>query len=376
MKPSGIRRFFDIASGMADVVSLGVGEPDFVTPWGVRDYAIKSLQRGYTQYTANRGLKELCAEIALYLDGRFGIRYDEKEIIVTVGASEALDLALRTLVAPGDEVLVPDPSFVSYAPCVELAGGKPIPVSCDAEHEFKLTPEALEAAITNKSRVIILPFPNNPTGAVMTREELTAIADIIIRHDLMIISDEIYAELTYGGTHCATAAIPGLYERTVTVSGFSKAFAMTGWRLGYLAAPKELADCMLKVHQYAIMCAPSMSQYAGLAALSSGRRDNYATVADMRDKYDLRRRFMVSEFRSMGLETFEPRGAFYVFPSVKSTGMTGDEFAEKLLYAKKVAVVPGSAFGPSGTYFIRCSYATAMKSLELAVERIREFISS
>ena len=375
MKPSGIRKYFDIAAGMSGVVSLGVGEPDFITPWNVRDAGIKSLQRGYTQYTANRGLKELCAEIAEYLGARFGLGYDEKEVFVTVGGSEAIDLALRTLVCPGEEVLIPDPSFVSYAPCVQLAGGVPVPVACDVAHAFKLTPEALTAAITDKTKAVILTFPNNPTGAVMTRDELAAVAKIIVERDLMVISDEIYAELTYGGQHCAAATLPGMRERTVTVSGFSKAFAMTGWRLGYVAAPKELIDCMLKVHQYAIMCAPGVSQYAALAALTSGKADNYATIADMRDKYDLRRRYLVSEFRAMGLETFEPKGAFYVFPSVASTGMTGDEFAEKLLYAKRVAVVPGSAFGPSGTYFVRCSYATGMKSLELAVARIREFLS-
>lgn len=374
MRPSGIRKYFDVVSTMSDVVSLGVGEPDFVTPWGVRNAAIRSLQRGYTQYTSNRGLKELCREIALYYDTRFGVRYDTDEIIVTVGASEAIDLALRTLVRPGDEVLVPDPCYVSYAPCVALAGGTPVAVPCDIEHEFKLMPDALEAACSPRTRVVILAYPNNPTGAIMTREELAAVAEVIIRHDLMVISDEIYAELTYEGTHCAAAAIDGMRERTVTVSGFSKAFAMTGWRLGYVAAPKELTDCMLKIHQYTLLCAPTMAQYAGLAALESGRQEDYATVADMREKYDLRRRYLVSEFRSMGLDTFEPRGAFYVFPSVKSTGMTGETFAEKLLYGEKVAVVPGSAFGPRGEHFIRCSYATAMKSLELAVSRIRRFL--
>ena len=376
MKPSGIRKYFDVASTMADVVSLGVGEPDFVTPWGVRNAAVRSLQRGYTQYTSNRGLPALCHEIAGYLDCRFGLKYDEMDIIVTVGASEGIDLALRTLVRPGDDVLIPDPCYVSYAPCVQLAGGRPVPVPCSIENEFKLTPEAIRAAVTDRSRVIIFPFPNNPTGAVMTKDELEAVAPAVIENDLMIISDEIYGELTYGARHCATGTVKGLYERTVTISGFSKAFAMTGWRLGFVAAPQELTAGMLKIHQYTLLCAPTMSQYAGLAALESGRQENYATVADMREKYDLRRRYLVSEFRSMGLDTFEPKGAFYVFPSVASTGMNGDEFAEKLLYGEKVAVVPGSACGPRGENFIRCSYATAMKSLELAVARIRRFIGA
>ena len=342
MKPSGIRKYFDVASTMADVVSLGVGEPDFVTPWGVRNAAVRSLQRGYTQYTSNRGLPALCHEIAGYLDCRFGLKYDEKDIIVTVGASEGIDLALRTLVRPGDDVLIPDPCYVSYAPCVQLAGGRPVPVPCSIENEFKLTPEAIRAAVTDRSRVIIFPFPNNPTGAVMTKDELEAVAPAVIENDLMIISDEIYGELTYGARHCATGTVKGLYERTVTISGFSKAFAMTGWRLGFVAAPQELTAGMLKIHQYTLLCAPTMSQYAGLAALESGRQENYATVADMREKYDLRRRYLVSEFRSMGLDTFEPKGAFYVFPSVASTGMNGDEFAENCFTARRLRSYPAA----------------------------------
>lgn len=375
MKPSGIRKFFDIVAKMPDVISLGVGEPDFVTPWGIRDAAIKSLQKGYTQYTANRGLPALTAAISKYLRSRFGLCYDGNgEVIVTVGASEAIDLALRTLVRSGDEVLIPDPSFVSYAPCVALAGGVPVPVACSADNEFKLTAAALEAAYTPRTRVLILPFPNNPTGAVMTAEELRPIAEFVAAKDMTVISDEIYAELTYGGEHASFAGIEGMRERTVLVSGFSKAFAMTGWRLGYAAAPEPFIAAMIKVHQYTIMCAPGMSQYAGVAALETGMRDGYASVVEMREKYDLRRRFMVAEFNDMGLECFEPKGAFYVFPSVKSTGLTGGEFAERLLYEKKVAVVPGDAFGPSGTYHIRCSYASSMRALESAAERIREFV--
>lgn len=377
MKPSGIRKFFDLAADMPDVVSLGVGEPDFVTPWGIRDAAIKSLQRGYTQYTANRGLAELTKEIAYYLSSRFAVEYDPAtELIVTVGASEAIDMALRTLVRPGDEVLVPDPSFVSYAPCVALSGGVPVPVACSAETQFKLTPDALSAAITDKTRVVILTFPNNPTGAVMDRADLEAVCKIIVERDLTVISDEIYAELTYGSDHVSAAAIEGMRARTVLVSGFSKAFAMTGWRLGYAAAPKPFVDAMLKIHQYTIMCAPSASQYAGLAALKTGREDGYAAIAEMREKYDLRRRFLVAELNDMGLHCFEPKGAFYVFPNVEKTGLDGGAFAERLLKEKHVAVVPGDAFGPSGKHFVRCSYATGMRDLETAVGRMREFVAN
>lgn len=377
MKPSGIRKFFDVAAKMPDVISLGVGEPDFVTPWGIRDAAIKSLQRGYTQYTGNRGLGELTQEIALYLASRFGATYDPaSELLVTVGASEALDVAMRTLTRPGDEVLIPDPSFVSYAPCVALCGATPVPVVCSADNGFKLTVEALEAAVTPETRVVILPFPNNPTGAVMHRADLEPICSWIVEHDLTVISDEIYAELTYGGKHVSAATLPGMRERTVLVSGFSKAFAMTGWRLGYAAAPKPFTDAMLKIHQYTIMCAPSASQYAGLAALRIGREDGYAAVADMREKYDLRRRFLVAEFNDMGLDCFEPEGAFYVFPCVKRCGMDGETFANELLAAKHVAVVPGEAFGASGRDYVRCSYATGMRDLETAVGRIREFVAA
>lgn len=373
LKPSGIRKFFDVAAKMPDVVSLGVGEPDFVTPWGVRDAAIKSLQRGYTQYTANRGLPVLLDEIGRYLLDRYELRYDPAgELMVTVGASEAIDLALRTLIRPGDEVLIPDPSFVSYAPCVALAGGVPVPVVCSADTQFKLMPQAVQAARSPKSKAVILPFPNNPTGAVMNRDELGAVCRMIVKRGLMVISDEIYAELTYGDKHVSAAVLPGMRERTVLVSGFSKAFAMTGWRLGYAAAPKPILEAMLKIHQYTIMCAPSASQYAGLAALKTGREDGYASVAEMREKYDLRRRFLVTEFNDMGLDCFEPKGAFYVFPSVKRTGLDGEAFAEKLLEEKHVAVVPGEAFGLSGKYHVRCSYATGMRDLETAVRRIRE----
>ncbi len=376
MPQSGIRKFFDIASELDDCVSLGVGEPDFVTPWEIRDAAIKSIQAGRTQYTSNAGLLSLREEIALYLSSRFDARYDPKnEIIVTVGASEAIDLSLRTLVSEGDEVLVPSPSYVSYAPSVRLAGGVPVPLNTSAEQEFKLTPELIEAAVTDKTKAIILPYPNNPTGAIMTREELLRISPVILKHDLMVISDEIYAELTYGNRgHYSVAAVEGMRERTVLINGFSKAFAMTGWRLGYLAAPVEIVSQIYKIHQYTIMCASTFSQVGGEAALRIGREDGYRMVEEMRSAYDIRRRYLRSELNKMGLNCFEPKGAFYVFPSVKCTGMSGDEFAERLLFSKRVAVVPGSAFGESGRDFIRCSYATKLSDLKKAVARIKAFM--
>jgi aminotransferase len=374
---SGIRKFFDIASTLDDCISLGVGEPDFVTPWEIRDAAIKAMQAGRTQYTSNAGLLSLRKEIAFYLSSRFGVSYEpETEIIATIGASEAIDLSLRTLVENGDEVLIPSPSYVSYEPNVRLVGGVPVPLLTTVDNQFKLTPELIERSITEKTKVIILPYPNNPTGAIMTKEELAAIAPTIIKHDLMVISDEIYAELTYGEVrHASIAAIEGMKERTVLINGFSKAFAMTGWRLGYFCAPKAITEQIYKIHQYTIMCAPTFSQVGGETALKIGRQDGYRMVEEMRASYDIRRRYLLGEFNKMGLNCFEPKGAFYLFPCVKSTGLTGDEFAERLLVEKHVAVVPGSAFGESGKYFVRASYATSLKDLKIAAAKIREFIS-
>ncbi len=375
VKPSGIRKFFDIVAEMPDAISLGVGEPDFVTPWEIRDAAIKSIQKGYTAYTSNWGLLPLREEISEYLKTLFSLKYDPKnEILVTIGASEAIDLSLRTVVEAGDEVLVPEPSYVSYMPNIALVGGVAVGVETDMAHGFKLTREALEKKITPKTKAIIVPYPNNPTGAVMTKQELEEIIPVIKKHDLVVISDEIYAELTYGGRHVSIASLGGMRERTLVISGFSKAFAMTGWRVGYLAAPKEFMTAAVKIHQYTIMCASTMSQHAALAAMSTGRKNGYAAVKEMCEKYDMRRRFLVSAFNEMGLECFEPRGAFYVFPYVGSTGMSGDEFAEKLLRAQKVAVVPGSSFGDNTKDFVRCSYATSMNNLVVAAGRIKEFI--
>ena len=376
LPPSGIRRFFELASSIRDCISLGVGEPDFVTPWEIRDAAIKSVQAGKTQYTSNAGLLSLREEIAGYLSARFNAVYEPgSEIIVTIGASEAIDLALRTLVRPGDEVLIPSPSYVSYAPNAAITGGVAVAVETSAKNGFALTPELLEKAITPRSKALILPYPNNPTGAIMTRAQLEKIAEVAERHDLFVISDEIYAELTYGQKHASFAAIPGMKKRTILINGFSKAFAMTGWRLGYFCAPEAVVKAAYKIHQYTIMCAPTASQVAGEAALRSGREDEYRAVTEMRESYDVRRRYLVAKFNEIGLSTFEPKGAFYVFPSVKSTGLTGDEFAERLLKEQRVAVVPGSAFGDSGKYFVRCSYATSLADLKTAVERIKAFLS-
>lgn len=376
LPPSGIRRFFELASSIRDCISLGVGEPDFVTPWEIRDAAIKSVQAGKTQYTSNAGLLSLREEIAGYLSARFNAVYEPgSEIIVTIGASEAIDLALRTLVCPGDEVLIPSPSYVSYAPNAAITGGVAVAVETSAKNGFALTPELLEKAITPRSKVLILPYPNNPTGAIMTRAQLEKIAEVAERNDLFVISDEIYAELTYGQKHASFAAIPGMKKRTILINGFSKAFAMTGWRLGYFCAPEAVVKAAYKIHQYTIMCAPTASQVAGEAALRSGREDEYRAVTEMRESYDVRRRYLVAKFNEIGLSTFEPKGAFYVFPSVKSTGLTGDEFAERLLKEQRVAVVPGSAFGDSGKYFVRCSYATSLADLKTAVERIKAFLS-
>lgn len=371
MKPSGIRRFFDIVSEMPDAISLGVGEPDFDTPWNVREEGIYSLEKGRTFYTSNAGLLELRQAICDYTDRRFHIAYNPKnEVLLTVGGSEGIDVALRAMLNPGDEVIIPEPCFVSYVPCVELADGVPVTISLKNENQFRLTAEELEAAITDRTKIVMLSYPNNPTGAVMEREDLQAIAEVVIRHDLYVISDEIYAELTYNRGHVSIASLPGMRERTVVINGFSKAFAMTGWRLGYAMAPAMLMEQMTKIHQYAIMCAPTTSQYAAIAALRDCDRD----VERMREAYDQRRRYLLNEFKEMGLACFEPYGAFYMFPCIQEFGMTSEEFATKLLNAKKVAVVPGSAFGACGEGFLRISYAYSLEELKVAIGRIKEFI--
>lgn len=359
---------------MEGAISLGVGEPDFCTPWDVRNAGILSLRKGYTQYTGNRGMDELRELISRYLAERFGAEYSPGHIIVTVGASEGIDLALRAICDTGDEILLPDPAYVSYAPIVTLCGGTPVCVPCRAEENFALTPQAVEKKITKKTKAIVLAYPNNPTGGVMTKEQLLALAPVLVKHDLLVISDEIYAELTYGARHCSIASLPGMGERTVLLGGFSKSFAMTGWRIGFACAPKEIDAAMLKIHQYTTLCAPRVSQYAAIAALKGGFEDGFSSVEQMRAEYDRRRRFLVEALRAAGLSCFEPRGAFYVFPSVEATGLTGEEFADALLVSEKVAVVPGSAFGACGKYHVRCSYATGMGELSEAVKRIGRFL--
>ena len=371
LKPSGIRKFFDIANEMEGVIALGVGEPDFKTPYSVRQAGIENLQQGKTRYSANAGLMELRRAICDYLKRKFNLEYDKKsEVVVTVGGSEAIDLAIRAFINPGDEVLVPEPCFVCYAPIVTLTSGVPVSIRTREEDEFRLTPEQLEAAITSKTKMLILPYPNNPTGAVMRREHLEAIAEVLKKHDIIVLSDEIYAELTYNGRHTSIAELPGMKERTIVVNGFSKTFAMTGWRLGYVAGPAPAIKQMTKIHQYAIMCAPTTSQYAAIEALDHCEEN----ICQMREEYDRRRRFVVDAFNKMGLHTFEPEGAFYVFPCIKSTGMSSEEFCEKLLYGKKVAVVPGNAFGDSGEGFIRVSYSYSVQHLTTALGRIKEFL--
>ena len=374
--PSGIRRFFDLASSMRDTISLGVGEPDFRTPYHIRNAAINSLLDGETQYTPNRGLLSLRKEISRYLAERFSLQYDpEKEILVTIGASEAIDGALRAMIRPGDEVLVPEPSYVSYSPGVIFAGGTPVGVETREEDDFRLKPEYVEAAVTDRTRVLILPYPNNPTGGLMERADLEALAPIIRKHDLMVISDEIYAELLYGGKqHASFGTLPGMAERTITINGFSKAFAMTGWRVGYACGPEEIISVMNKIHQYGIMCASRMGQVAAEEALRTGRENGYEDVLAMRESYDRRRRLMVDSFRKMGLHCFEPYGAFYVFPSIRSTGLSSEEFCARLLREKSVAAVPGNAFGACGEGNIRCCYATALDKLNVALDRIGEFV--
>ncbi len=372
IEPSGIRKFFDVVSEMPDAISLGVGEPDFDTPWHIRDEGIHSLEMGRTFYTSNSGLKELKVEICRYLKRRFQLDYHyEKEIFITVGGSEAIDLAMRAMLDPGDEVLIPQPSYVSYVPCAVLANGTPVIIELKEENEFRLTAAELEAAITPKTKLLVMPFPNNPTGAVMEKSDLEAIAELVIKHDLYVISDEIYAELTYLEKHVSIASLPGMKERTILINGFSKSHAMTGWRLGYACGPEEIIAQMLKIHQYAIMCAPTTSQYAAVEAIKNGDED----VAMMRGEYDVRRKFLMRRFHEMRLSCFEPFGAFYIFPSIQEFGMSSDEFATRFLEAKKVAVVPGTAFGACGEGFLRISYAYSLDTLREAMKRMDEFVT-
>lgn len=375
--PSGIRKFFDIVAEKPGAISLGVGEPDFDTPWVCREAAIKSIQKGYTQYTSNFGMPKLRELVSKYYRQRYGLSYNPKnEILCTVGASEGIDLALRTLVNPGEEVLIPDPSYVSYRPIVSLLGAVAVSIPCSVENEFKITLDNLKKVVTNKTKVIIFPYPNNPTGSIMTKEDMEEIVPFIIENDIFVISDEIYSELTYTEQgHVSIASLPGMRERSVVLNGFSKAFAMTGWRLGYALAPAEIINVMYRVHQYAIMCCPTASQYAAIAALENGFEENFSTIVEMKDEYDMRRRYLIHEFNSIGLTCFEPKGAFYVFPCVTSTGMNGEEFANALFREENVAVVPGNAFGESGKDFVRVSYAYSIKNLEKAIEKIKKFVN-
>ena len=371
IKPSGIRKFFDVVSEMPDAISLGVGEPDFDTPWHIRDEGIYSLEKGRTFYTSNAGLKELKVEICNYLKRRVHIEYDyNTDVIVTVGGSEAIDIGLRAMINPGEEVLIPQPSYVSYEPCAILAGAKPVIIELKNENEFRLTPEELEAAITEKTKVLIMPYPNNPTGAIMEQSDLEKIAKIVIEKDLFVISDEIYSELSYGEEHVSIASLPGMKERTILINGFSKSYAMTGWRLGYACGPKKIIEQMIKIHQFAIMCAPTTSQYAAVEALKNGDDD----VAMMKEAYNQRRRYLMHAFKQMELPCFEPYGAFYMFPCIKEFGMTAEEFATRFLLEEKVAVVPGTAFGDCGEGFLRISYAYSLDNLKIAIGRLSRFI--
>ena len=371
IKPSGIRKFFDIVSEMKDAISLGVGEPDFETPWHIREEGIYALEKGKTFYTSNAGLKNLREEISNYIKRKQNVFYKPlTEVLVTVGGSEAIDIGLRSVVNAGDEVIIPQPSYVSYEPCAVMAGAKPVIINLKAENEFRLTPEELENAITENTKILILPYPNNPTGAIMERGDLEAIAEVIKRHDILVMSDEIYSELTYKEEHVSIASIDGMQERTILINGFSKAYAMTGWRLGYACGPEPIIKQMTKIHQFAIMCAPTTSQYSGIEALKNGDSD----VNIMRQEYNQRRRFLVSRLREMGLECFEPFGAFYIFPCIKEFGLTSEEFATKFLYEEKVAVVPGTAFGESGEGYLRISYAYSMENLKKAIDRLESFI--
>ncbi len=372
IKPSGIRKFFDLVSEMEDAISLGVGEPDFDTPWHIRDEGIYSLEKGRTFYTSNAGLKELKEEICRYLHRRIHVEYDPAdEVMVTVGGSEGIDIAMRAILNPGEEVLIPQPSYVSYEPCAVLAGGKPVIIELKAENEFRLTAEELQEAITDKTKLLVLPFPNNPTGAIMEKEDLEAIAQVIIEHDIFVLSDEIYSELSYKGDHVSIVSLPGMRERTILINGFSKSYAMTGWRLGYACGSKEIIEQMLKIHQFAIMCAPTTSQYAAVEALRNGDED----VAKMREAYNQRRRYLVHAFKEMKLDCFEPYGAFYVFPCIKEFGMTSEEFANRFLEEEKVAVVPGTAFGDCGEGFLRISYAYSLEDLKVALGKLQNFVS-
>ena len=373
VKPSGIRKFFDILEEMTDAISLGIGEPDFVTPWHIRDAGIYSLERGHTKYTSNAGMLQLRREISSYLNRRFDLQYDyNSQILVTVGGSEAIDLAMRVLLNPGDEVIVPVPSFVCYGPLAEMAGGVPVYVELKAEDEFRLTPEQVKAAITPKTKALVLPFPSNPTGGIMERRDLEAIAEVLRGTDIMVLSDEIYAELTYGQRHVSMANLTDMYERTIVVNGFSKSHAMTGWRMGYVCAPKPIIAAMTKLHQFGIMSAPTTSQYAAVEAMRNCDNE----IEKMKDEYDMRRHLIVSELNRMGLTCFNPEGAFYVFPCIKSTGLSSEEFCEKLLYAQHVAVVPGNAFGDSGEGFVRISYSYSIEHIIEALKRIEAFIKS
>ena len=373
VKPSGIRRFFDILEEMKDAISLGIGEPDFVTPWHIRDAGIYSLEKGFTKYTGNAGMAELRREIAAYLNRRFDLQYDfAKQIIVTVGGSEAIDLTLRCLLNPGDEVIVPVPSFVCYGPLTSMAGGTPVYLELKAEHEFRLTAEALKSAITPRTKLLVLPFPCNPTGGIMERADLEAVAQVLEGTDIMVLSDEIYAELTYGQHHVSPANLPQLKDRTIVVNGFSKSHAMTGWRMGYVCGPAEIIQQMLTLHQFGIMSAPTVSQYAAIEAMRNGDRD----IEAMRDEYDGRRRYLVEGLRRIGLPCFEPKGAFYVFPDIRSTGLSSDDFCERFLMEEKVAVIAGSAFGAGGEGFVRCCYATSMKDIAEALTRMDNFLTN
>ena len=372
IKPSGIRKFFDIVTEMKDAISLGVGEPDFDTPWHIRDEGIYSLEKGRTFYTSNSGLKDLKQEICNYIKRSQNVDYNaETDVLVTVGGSEAIDIGFRAMINPGDEVLIPQPSYVSYEPCAILAGAKPVIIDLKPENEFRLTAEELENSITDKTKILVLPFPNNPTGSIMEREDLEKIAKVIIEKDIFVMSDEIYSELTYKDKHISIVSIPGMKERTLLINGFSKAYAMTGWRLGYACGPKEIIKQMTKIHQYAIMCAPTTSQYAAIEALKNGDND----VKEMRTAYNQRRRFLMNAFKEMGLECFEPYGAFYVFPCIKEFGMTSEEFATRFLREEKVATVPGTAFGDSGEGFLRISYAYSLETLKIAMERLKNFVT-
>ena len=372
IEPSGIRKFFDLVSEMPDAISLGVGEPDFDTPWRIREEGIYTLEQGKTFYTSNAGLKDLKIEISKYLERKIHVEYDpDHEIMVTVGGSEGIDVALRAMLDPGDEVLIPQPSYVSYLPCTILADGNPVIIPLQEKNEFKLTAEELEAAITPKTKMLVMPFPNNPTGSIMTKEDLEPIAEVVKRHDLYVLSDEIYSELTYKTEHVSIASLPGMQERTLVINGFSKGFAMTGWRLGYICGPSVIIEQMLKIHQFAIMCAPTTSQYAAVDALRNGDED----IARMKKAYDERRRYLLREFRVLGMDCFEPYGAFYMFPCIKRFGMTSDEFANRLLQEEKLALVPGTAFGDCGEGYLRVSYAYSLEDLQKAIERIKRFVA-